>query len=225
MALLTLYDAVTAINLPTNAEYVCFYTDGHYANGAAVHAHVPHAKAYLGITVHGGIADCCDCEVGDLTVAQGEAWIKERLAAGAYRPCIYANQGRWENEGLLSGLAAYGNRIRRWVASYPGAGPVVPQGFDAHQFTDHANNINLDASVCLPNFFDPPPADPHGVAHVALSYDLATGKWQHRGLAGVVHWGSQEKWASVEVQLSIGGATRGQWRTASLPYNSKPLGG
>ena len=220
-----MYDAVVATNLPANAEYVCYYTDGNTANGAAVHAHVPHAKAYLGITVHGGIADCCDCEVGDMTVAQAEAWVKERLAAGAHRPCVYANASRWANEGLLSGLAAYGSRIRRWVAAYPGTGANVPSGYDAHQYDDHANGIDLDASVCLANFFDPPASPPHGVAHSTLSYDLAAGQWTTHGLPGIVHWGSEEKWASVEIQLCVGGASRGQWRHASLPYNSKPLGG
>ncbi len=224
MTLLTLYDAVTPANLPATAENVCFYSDGIFANGSAVHARCPHAQHYLGITVHGGIADCCDCEVGDLTVAQGEAWIKERLAAGAFRPCIYASQSRWTDEGLLSGLAAYGNRIRRWVAAFPGAGPVVPNGFDAHQYTDGGGK--LDTSVCLPNFFDgPPEVVAHGVAHTLLSHDFGTGTWELHSLPGVVHWEANEKWDSVEIQVCRGGTNRGKWRHASLPFNAKPLGG
>jgi hypothetical protein len=218
--MLTMYDAVTASNLDPNAQYVCYYTDGIYANGAAVRRQCPHAQ-YLGITVHGGIADCCDCEVGDMTVSQAEAWVNERLAAGAYRPCVYADADRWANQGLLSGLAGHGDKIRRWVAAYPGTGPNVPPGYDAHQYADG----KVDTSVCLDNFFAPKPISPHGVAHVLLSYDLAKRSWTHHSLPGLVTWGSEDRWASVEVQLGEGGSVHGQWRTESLPYNAPPLGG
>lgn len=158
--MLTLYDAVNAANIPANAGYVAYYTDGRFANGTAIKARFPHA-IYLSITVFGGIADCCDCEQGDLTVAHAEAWVAQRLAAGAYRPCVYSNLDRWQNQGLEAGLAKYGNRIRRWVAHFDDIGQI-PSGFDAKQYS---TNPAVDVSVCLPNFFDPrplpkPPAPP-----------------------------------------------------------------
>src|SRR5580704_5917847 len=110
MTLLTLYDAVTAANLPADAKYAAFYVDGKFANEAAVKARCPHAT-YLSITVRGGIADCCDCETGDLTVLQAEAWVASRLAAGAYRPVVYASADTWTNGGLRDALAKYGVRI------------------------------------------------------------------------------------------------------------------
>lgn len=153
MTLLTMYDAVTAANLPADAKYVCFYTDGQFANGTAVKQRCPHAT-YLSITVRGGVADCCDCEQGDLTVAEAETWVARRLAAGQYRPCVYANLDRWERGGLKAGLAKYGARIRRWVADYDNVA-VVPSGFDAKQYR---STSLLDTSVCLPGFFAPKPA-------------------------------------------------------------------
>lgn len=222
MSYLTLFDAVTADNLPAGAVHVCFYTDGTYANEAAVKARCPHAT-YLSITVKGGVADCCDCEQGDLTPAQAEAWVQARLKEGAFRPVVYASQDTWENQGLLKGLAAYGSKIRRWVAAYPGTGANVPSGYDAHQFSDG----NYDTSVCLSNFFDGPPKPlpivrnasvevqvsvPEGTTgklNVLLTYDAARGDWTHHEVPGLPHWS---------------GPGGGAWRTRPLDWDAPPLG-
>ena len=222
MPYLMMHDAVTAANLPATAKYVCFYTDGMYANGMAVRARCPHAT-YLSISVHGGIADCADCEKGAMSVTQTEQWVQERLSAGAHRPCVYASQDTWEHSGLKAGLAKYGAKIRRWIAAYPGTGANVPAGYDAHQYTDGGGK--LDTSVCLFNFFDRPAPDPQGVASATVSFDLGRETWTHHALPGVVHWGPDEKWASAELQVCVGGKSRGIWRLGPMPWNAQPLGG
>jgi hypothetical protein len=225
--MLTLYDAVTAANLPADAKYVCYYTDGRYANETAVKKRCPHAT-YLSITTRGGVADCADCETGDLTVLQAEAWVASRLAAGAHRPCVYASQSRWENEGLKTGLAKYGSKVRRWVAAFPGSGANVPAGYDAHQWSDGGGK--LDTSICLSDFFDSPapppepdptvrwasaqiqmsmPAGSHGNAHFYGTFDTAAGTWVIHGGPGAVRWS---------------GPGGGKWRVKSMPYDSPPLG-
>lgn len=225
MAYLTLYDAVTAANIPSSARYAAGYVDGRYANIPAIRKRCPHAEV-LSITVFGANADCCDCENGDLTPGQAESWVAAQLAHGAYRPCVYASASTWAS-GLQAALAQYGPRIRRWVAAYPGSGANVPAGFDAHQYSDGGGN--LDTSVTVTDFFDaqpaPAPDPPHGVANVAVSFDLAAGSWSHHGLPGIVHWGPHPGWASVELQLAMGGPSRGEWRLKALPLNAPPLGG
>ena len=222
MGLLTMFDAVTVGNLPATARYVALYVDGQYANLPAGKARCPHAEV-LTITVTGGAADCCDCEAGDLTPAQAEAWVAERLAAGQYRPCVYANAATW-SAGLEAALAKYGSRIRRWTAAYPGAGATVPAGFDAHQYAGGVT-APYDTSVCLADFFDGPPPPVHewsaelqlavpegstGVARFHGSVDLATGGWVIDGSPGIVHWS---------------GSGGGNWRIKGLPLNAPPLGG
>lgn len=162
----TMYDAVTATNIPSNAEYVACYIDGNFANEAAIRAHCPDAKGVLTITVWGHPADCCDCEAGDLTITQAIQWVGERLAAGAHRPCVYADADYWNNQGLGNALAHYGDRIRRWVAQYDGVAEI-PSGFDAKQY----RSTDVDTSVIADDFFgQPQPVKPDQYPGTPVKY-------------------------------------------------------
>ena len=123
-------------------------------------------------------------------------------------------------------LERFGGRIRRWVAAYPGTGANVPPGFDAHQWSDGGGN--LDTSVCLSDFFDsapPPPPRPKGIAKAELEVDLSTLAWTVTGQpSGGIVWRAEEEYASLEVQLGVGGKLAGKWRHGSLPFNAGPLG-
>jgi hypothetical protein len=221
MGYLLMYDAVDVGNVPAGADYAGVYVNGHYANEAAMRARFPHAK-FLTITVSmDNTADACDCEVGDLTVAEAEEWVRWRLAAGVHRPCVYASQDRWENQGLHAALTPYGSKIRRWIASYPGSGPNVPPGYDAHQFA----SSEYDASVCLPDFFATS-VTPSGVARALLEVELENLSWKLTPEPGVGEtvWRQREVYASLEVQVGIGGKLAGRWRSRPLPFNAAPLG-
>lgn len=219
---ITLYDAVTAAHIPANAEYAAYYTDGSFANHTAVAAHVPHAKL-LSITVHGGDADCCDCETGDLTVPEAVLWVEKRLAAGQYRPCVYANLDSWENQGLASQLARFGNQIRRWVAHYDNIASI-PSGYDGKQYATG----NVDTSIMADDFFASKPKPPdhaHGKAHFEGSFDIESGKWTIHGIPGIgVHFAGEQRWASAEIQLQVGKDEGGHWRVRGMEWNAKPLG-
>jgi len=218
--MITMYDAVTAANIPMGAEAAAYYVDGHFANGTAVRERKP--KRLLSITVSGGDADCCDCETGDMTIAQAEEWVARMLAAGHYRPVVYADLDRWEHQGLRSGLAKYGGKIRRWVAAYDN-NANIPTGYDAHQYSTG----NVDKSVCLPDFFDGPPKPlPHarGKAHFAGTVNIETGEWTIHGLPGIgVHFAGPKRRMSAEVQLDVG-AGGGEWRVQGMPMDAEPLG-
>src|ERR1700733_2541282 len=223
MGLLTKFDAVAVDNIPSSARYVALYVDGSFPNLDAGKARCPDADVLTITVVPADIGECCDCETGDLTVAQAEAWVEQRLAAGVYRPCVYADASRW-SEQLLGGLAKYGGRIRRWVAAFPGTGPNVPDGFDAHQYSTG----DLDTSACLADFFDsapPKPVDPTvrwasselqvsipegttGILRFNGTFDVDNGVWGVGGDPGKdVHWS---------------GPGGGKWRVTGEPWNQKP---
>lgn len=146
-------DAVTAGNLP-GQKYSVYYADGRFANETDVRAKEgPGAKLY-GITVRGltGPAiNICDCESGDMSVAETEVWVAEQVRLGVPLIVVYASQDTWENVGLLAALAKYGSRIKRWQAHYDGVAQV-PAGYDAKQFADPGP---VDHNVALPSFFEP----------------------------------------------------------------------
>lgn len=224
MGLLTMFDGVTVDNIPASARYIALYVDGSFNNYVAGKAHCPHADVLTITVVPADEAECCDCEVGDLTVPQAETWVEQRLAAGVYRPCVYANQDRWENQGLRAGLEKYGDRVRRWVAAFPGTGANVPAGYDAHQY----ETGDVDTSVCLADFFDPPAPpkpEPKGIARAQLEVDLADLSWSLTPEAadGIV-WRSESQYASLEVQVGVGGKLAGRWRHEPLPFDAEPLG-
>lgn len=157
--LLTMFDAVNVGAIPSNAKAVAGYVDGHWPTfGALAGRFYGHAHC-LSITVAGADAACVDCESGDVRPEHVLPWIEQQLARGRWRPVVYANQATWDSlvpgtsKTLYQQLEPYGRRIRRWVAAYPGGGAVVPGGYDAHQYTNHADGRSLDASVCLPSFF------------------------------------------------------------------------
>lgn len=170
-------DAVTAGNLP-GQKYSVYYEDGRYANYAAVRAKEgPNAKLY-GITVRGATGHdiaICDCETGDLTIPETEAWVATQVHLGVALIIVYANEDTWERLGLKAALAKYGDRIKRWIAHY-GVSPVVPAGYDALQFADPGP---VDHNVALPSFFTPwhapAPTDPN-------HYDwFQTGPFPYKG--------------------------------------------
>lgn len=213
--LISFDDAVTAANLDRRQQYAVFYCDGRFANREAVAARCPHAKLF-GITVFGRLGHdvfACDCERGDLTPAQAEAWVAAQLRLGVRLVCVYASLDTWLHQGLLDALAKYGHRIKRWVADFNGVAKI-PEWADADQF---ANPGPVDRDIALASFFTgvPLPAPkPHGRARFEGTVDLASGKvLSVRGLPGVgVHFAGPERWVDVAVQVQAGHAGGGQWR-------------
>jgi len=75
--------------------------------------------------------------------------------AGVSPIVVYANQDRWLNLGLLTALAKYGDRIKRWDADYDGSSEI-PSWADAKQYA--TGNVDLDAARA--DFFTGAPPKP-----------------------------------------------------------------
>jgi hypothetical protein len=145
-------DAVTAGNLP-GQKFSVYYADGRFANRTAVRAREPQGRLY-GITVRGLTGpeiNICDCESGDMSVAETEAWVAEQVRLGVALIVVYASEDTFVNGELFAALAKYGSRIKRWQAHYDNVAQV-PAGYDAKQFADPGP---VDHNVALPSFFQP----------------------------------------------------------------------
>lgn len=176
-----MYDSIAPGAPPANARAVAGYVDGHWPSYAVLLSRFTN-RYCLSITALGGIADCLDVEKGDATVAQVAPWVRSMLHRGVWRPCIYANASTMP--AVRRALSQFPrSSYRLWVAAYPGTGANVPEGFDAHQYTNHGpHGENVDISACLDTFFPaPPPAPPRRklavhpkVAAAATAGTLAT---------------------------------------------------
>lgn len=161
----TMYDSVTLDEIPHEPHAVAAYINGRYTNLAQAHERFPHARI-LSISVEGNdtVADCYDIENGDYHPDQAADLYRIAHAAGVWRPCFYADLSNMpevkKSLGTIEGLT--NADIRLWVAWYETtnlavAANILSQGYDAHQFDQHALGRNLDESVCKSDFFQPAP--------------------------------------------------------------------
>lgn len=213
-------DSVTAGNLPATQEYAVYYVDGRYSNESEVRARLPHAKAYAGITVvapgkTGKAVAFCDCETGDLTPAQAEAWVAEQIRLGVQLVGVYANLSTWA-AGLYGALAVHGERIKRWCAAYDQDPSLTlsyqgkSYSFDAHQWAGGMTSA-VDKNVAADDFFTPheapkppkPPAKPSGVVHFIGTYNINTDRYTIKKMPGTAKYAgpSLTKKATVTIQV------------------------
>jgi hypothetical protein len=153
MTLLTMYDSDNPATLPADALIVAGYVGSEYD---AMVARFPHAR-HLSITGNAALAaDCLDVENGDAIASEVVGWVRDRFAAGAYRPCVYASIDTnmpavlqnlmWAKIPLLS--------VRLWVAHWGQSSAEIPSPFDALQYL---NTSDYDENVLAANFFAPRP--------------------------------------------------------------------
>jgi hypothetical protein len=131
----TMYDSTTAADIPAGAQMVGGYVDGKYAWTPADWARFPnatHVKIAVFATTNDGTVG--DREQGDMTEADLVTWVRMRRAAGV-DPTGYCSESNWP--ACRAAFAAAGEpEPHWWVASYPGAGAVIPAGAVAHQYAD-----------------------------------------------------------------------------------------
>jgi hypothetical protein len=131
----TMYDSTTAADIPAGAQMVGGYVDGKYAWTPADWARFPnatHVRIAVFATTNDGVVG--DREQGDMTEAQLVTWVRMRRAAGV-DPTGYCSESNWA--ACRAAFAAAGEpEPHWWVASYPGAGAVIPAGAVAHQYAD-----------------------------------------------------------------------------------------
>ena len=131
-----LYDAITPTNIPANPQMVAGYVGGNSwtwtAKSWALFPNAVKVRITCDYTQNDGHVG--DCETGALTEAEAPGWVRMRRASGI-DPTIYCSTSRWP--AVRASFAAQGvAQPHYWVAAYPGAGPTIPVGAIAHQYSD-----------------------------------------------------------------------------------------
>lgn len=128
----TMYDGVTAGNLPINATMVAGYVSGRYAWTNADWQRFPnsvHVRIATQATVNDGTV--LDVESGDATPVDSVDWVIRRRTAGIH-PTVYCSLSSWADVS-----AAF--RARKvaepeyWIAHYDGLADI-PYGAVAKQY-------------------------------------------------------------------------------------------
>lgn len=113
----TMYDSVTAKDIPAHAAMVAGYVDGKFRWSQADWGRFPHAiKVRIAVSPHTDDGHVLDVEPGDSTPAQAPAWIRMRHAAGLARPTIYCNRSTWP----AVRAACKGLTYEVWIAEWTG---------------------------------------------------------------------------------------------------------
>lgn len=159
---ITMYDSVNVSQIPLTAAAVAGYVGGLYPTFSKLQAMFPKAHK-LSIAINADEdAECLDIEQGDAVPDQAPLWVKRQQARGVKRPVLYTSLAQAAalvdvmNKAFIP-RSAY----RLWTAhySYQSHRCNASCGFgflgeaDATQWTDKALGRNLDASICVPDFF------------------------------------------------------------------------
>lgn len=149
----TAYDSTNAADLPRGGDLYLAYTDGAFANVAAVRRRFPR-KPVVGITVTGADLDAhiVDTEPGNVGVDGAARWCARKLAHGQH-PTVYtyaANVAKVKAALKSEGVAP--SKVSFFVASYDGK-REIPAGCVGKQYLSpdgppHARpNGHYDVSV------------------------------------------------------------------------------
>ncbi|MEZ0066663.1 hypothetical protein ABIA32_002675 [Streptacidiphilus sp. MAP12-20] len=130
----TMYDAVTATNVPDSATLIAGYGDGYYQNTAEFRARFPHATIVeIAVSSHHDLGQVLDVETGDATPAEAPGWVERRRAAGV-DPTIYCNSSTWPTVRAAFQAAGVAEP-HYWIAQYDDD-PTIPTGAVAKQYAD-----------------------------------------------------------------------------------------
>lgn len=130
----TLYDSVTAADIPATAAMVAGYIDGDYAWSEADWKLHPGAQL-VRIAVFPGTdaGQVLDVETGDATPGQSVSWVRARRTAGT-DPTVYCALSAWPAVRAAFGAARV-TEPHYWVADWTGA-RHLPAGAVACQYAD-----------------------------------------------------------------------------------------
>lgn len=173
---ITMYDSATNSQYPPGGAAYAAYVDGGVGdqpNYAYVVATFPQAH-HLSITVTGALAaDAIDAEQGDPDAVSAADWVRRKLAAGHWRPVVYADLETpgYSMNDVLADIAAVGisrDQVRLWTAHYgagehicgPGSCGLLPVDADGTQWTSTAPGAAggvVDVSLLRDDFFGQSP--------------------------------------------------------------------
>jgi hypothetical protein len=130
----TMYDAVTAANIPRSAAIVAGYVDKIRLEpwSMADWDRFPTAvKVTIVKKTSTNDGHVLDVEIGDATPAEAPGWVKMRRGAGA-DPTVYCNSSTWPAVRAAFAAAKVAEP-HYWIARYDGD-PTIPAGAVAKQY-------------------------------------------------------------------------------------------
>ena len=156
----TMYDSVTAGDIPTNAKMVAGYVSGKWKWSQSDWARFPNAvkvRIATQASVNDGVV--LDVEPGDATPAQAPGWVTMRRAAGV-DPTVYC--GLTSLPAVQAAFtAAHVAQPHYWVARYDNS-PTLPAGVVAKQYINpptSGGHYDLSAVVDYWPGVDPAPIE------------------------------------------------------------------
>jgi hypothetical protein len=156
-----MYDSVEAGAIPTTAELVAGYVDGHFIWTDADWARFPTArKVRIAVFAQTDDGHVLDVEQGNANPAEAPGWVLMRRKAGV-NPTVYCSLSLWttiRNQFIGQAVA----EPQWWIASYDNH-PAIPVGAIAKQYADDTMiGKHYDVSAVVDNWpgIDPAPYDP-----------------------------------------------------------------
>lgn len=163
-----MFDSIEVSTVPARPFAVAGYTAGFWPTFLPLQRAFPRAHA-ISIAISARYhADCLDIEPGDAVPSQAGGWVRDDLAAGFRRPCLYGDLA--EMPAIKASLAqtlgpGWRGRVLLWLAYYRFV-PGLLAGYDAVQWSDHALGRDLDEStvslaflaIAHPPYVPPAPA-------------------------------------------------------------------
>lgn len=230
--ILTMYDAVTAANLPAGGQAYVFYLDGNWPTVAAIPDYP--GVYHLILTTGLGPAEGIDVEPGNESwnddCAAVPGWVRGRLDAGVSRPVVYISSSY--GQFIIDKLAAAGiarDQFRLFTAHWTVKHICNPQvcgnaTADATQWDGNVNNA-YDVSAVHADFFTAavvPPAPP--VVKPVVQEDfmkvvMGTGvPSKTDGSPVFVLWAGAKRWLANETLVGEWLALTGQGAIVKCPW-------
>lgn len=179
----TMYDAVTAANIPTDATLVAGYIDANFAWSDADWARFPHATL-VRITVYPWTNDghVIDIEPGNWEPPDAPGWCRMRRAAGM-TPTVYTMRDWWQ--WCIDEFNRQGEpQPLYWIADWDGEA-TLPPGAVAKQYANSTmlGNTGYDLNVVAdywPGVDKEEDMDAQQAAQLAAVHDALLGWYPSR---------------------------------------------
>jgi hypothetical protein len=161
-AMRTMYDSITARDIPLTAAVVLGYVNGTFEWSSADWDRFPHAvkvRCATRATVDDG--HVLDVEQGDATPAQAPGWVQMRRRAGLATPTVYCSASAWPS--VKAAFTAAGVAAPLYLIAHYDGDPAIPAGAIGKQYRDPPNSGgHWDLSVVADHWpgVDPTPPAP-----------------------------------------------------------------
>jgi hypothetical protein len=172
----TMYDSVTASDIPADALIVAGYVDGAYTWSEADWAQFPGAaKVRIAVSASSHDAQVLDVENGDATPDQAPEWAVAVRALG-FAPTIYTSR---DNVATVAAAfsAADVPQPYYWVADWTGTAHLIPNSVATQYANPPASGGHYDVSTTLDTWpvapvAPSPPAPQEPTAMQVYSYNV-----------------------------------------------------